>query len=259
MLTSLFPRGHARYASLPIVGDVLEQLCSWLHARGFPAHAIRRHLQAAPVLDAHLRRRHIRSLTACSASHLRTCLPRQKRWRSQTAYAFGRSMVACLQARGALASDTPTRSEQLVDAYRGYLQAVRGLAPRTVTHHAAVAAELLRVVRYEDRSHGLRDLRVTDVEAFITVVGARVGRITMQSTVAILRSFLRFLIARGEAPAGLDRHIESPRQYRGERLVRALPWETVLALLRAIDRCTPKGRRDYAMLLLIATYGLRAS
>jgi integrase len=111
---------------------------------------------------------------------------------------------------------------------------------------------------YEGRSHGLRDLRLPDVEAFITVVGARVGRITMQSTVAILRSFLGFLIARGEAPAGLDRHIESPRQYRGERLVRALQWDTVLALLGQ-STGPRKGRPDYAMLLLIATYGLRAS
>jgi integrase/recombinase XerD len=81
----------------------------------------------------------------------------------------------------------------------------------------------------------------------------------MQSTVAILRSFLRFLATRGEASTGLDRHLESPRQYRDERLARALPWDAVLSLLRAIDRSTVKGRRDYAMLLLIATYGLRAS
>jgi integrase/recombinase XerD len=81
----------------------------------------------------------------------------------------------------------------------------------------------------------------------------------MQSVTAILRSFLRFLATRSQAPTNLDRHIESPREYRGERLVRALPWDTVLSLLRGIDRSTVKGRRDYAMLLLIATYGLRAS
>jgi integrase/recombinase XerD len=81
----------------------------------------------------------------------------------------------------------------------------------------------------------------------------------MQSTLAILRSFLRFLATRGEAPAGLDRHLESPRQYRGERLVRALPWDAVQRLLQTIDHSTLKGRRDYAIFLLIATYGLRAS
>ena len=74
-----------------------------------------------------------------------------------------------------------------------------------------------------------------------------------------LRSFLRFLATEGVAPPCLDAHVESPRRCRGERLPRAIPWEDVLTLLRSIDRSTAKGRRDYAMLLLIATYGLRRS
>jgi integrase/recombinase XerD len=53
-----------------------------------------------------------------------------------------------------------------------------------------------------------------------------------------------------------DRH---SRVYRQEQLPRALRWETVRALLESIDRTTAIGRRDYAMLLLIATYGLRSS
>jgi integrase len=47
--------------------------------------------------------------------------------------------------------------------------------------------------------------------------------------------------------------------YRQEQLPRALPWESVRALLASIDRTTALGQRDYAMLLPIATYGLRAS
>jgi integrase len=74
-----------------------------------------------------------------------------------------------------------------------------------------------------------------------------------------LRAFLRFLAATDEGPPGLDAHVESPRVWRGERLPRALPWETVRTFLRAIDRSTPKGRRDFAMFLLVATYGLRSS
>ena len=79
----------------------------------------------------------------------------------------------------------------------------------------------------------------------------------MQKVAAVLRSFLKFLATEGKIPAGLEQHIESPRHYRGERLPRALPWDDVLVLLRSVDRSTSKGRRDYAMLLLIATYGLR--
>jgi integrase/recombinase XerD len=259
MLTSLFPRAHGRYSSLKVLGGVLETLCSWLQARGFPPHAIRRHVEAAPFLDQCLRRRRICSLRECSGARLRASLPRQKRWRPQTAYALGRSVLAYLQERGELAVSPLSKSEQVIHAYRRHLERVRGLAPRTVSHHAAITAEFLRFLTYDGRVQGLQDLQVAEIHAFITAVGARLSRITMQSTVAILRSFLRFLAAHGETSTGLDRHIESPRQYRGERLARALPWEAVRSLLAAIDRSTLKGRRDYAMLLLIATYGLRAS
>jgi integrase/recombinase XerD len=259
MLTLLFPRAHIRYASLPVLGPILKELSAWLHARGFPLSAVRRHLEAAPFLDRHLRRRHLRSLSGCTAARLQACLPRQPRWRPQTAYALGRSVLVFLRERGDLTECPPTRAEQLRDAYREYLDRVRGLAARTIRHHARVTGDLLRFLTYEQRAQGLQDLRVAEVEAFVVTSGARLSRITMQSTVAILRSFLRFLATRGEAPAGLDRHLESPRQYRGERLVRALPWDAVQTLLQTIDRSTPKGRRDYAMFLLIATYGLRAS
>ena len=72
-----------------------------------------------------------------------------------------------------------------------------------------------------------------------------------------LRAFLRFLAVAGEIPTGLDTQIDTPRVYRDERLPRALPWDTVRALLRTIDRTTPLSR-DYTILLLMATYGLRA-
>jgi integrase len=56
----------------------------------------------------------------------------------------------------------------------------------------------------------------------------------------------------------LDRQIDTPRVYRQEHLPRSLPWPTVRRLLQSIDRGTRQGLRDYTMLFLIATYGLRA-
>jgi site-specific recombinase XerD len=81
----------------------------------------------------------------------------------------------------------------------------------------------------------------------------------MQHVVAHLRGYLRFLVMKGEMPSGLETQIDTPRQYRLEKLPRALPWETVRAFLNSIDRKTPVGLRDYAMFLLMSTYGLRTS
>jgi integrase/recombinase XerD len=259
MLTSFFPRTHTHYSSLPVLGGLLEPLCTWLQGRGFPPNAIRRRMVVAPFLDQFFRRRQIRSLRECTAARLRSCLPREDRWTPQIAYALGRSLIAYLKDRGELSS-TPLRpSEQLVASYRQYLGQVRGLSASSVCRHAALAGDFLRAVGYDDRPNHLMDRRVAEIDAFITKAAARVGRITMVTTVGILRSFLRFVAASGQSPLGLDRHIDSPRLYRHGRLVRALPWETVQLLLRTIDRSTRKGCRDYAMLLLIATYGLRVS
>ncbi len=133
MLTSLFPRAHARYASLTLLGPVLEALCQWLHSKGYPQNAIRRRLTGAPLLERWLHRRHIRSLQQCTASQLSSCVPRPRRWTAHMAHALARSLAQYLTERGELACARPTPTAQLVGTYRAYLERVRGLAPATVT------------------------------------------------------------------------------------------------------------------------------
>ena len=259
MLVSLFPKTHTRYTSLPVIGGFLQDLCPWLEARRYPPSAIRRRVEAAPFLDACLRQGGVAVLTGCTAERLRACLPRERRWTPQIAYALGRSLLQYLDERGSLAVSPPTASERLTDAYREHLARVRGFSVSTILRHGIVAGEFLQFLGYEDDVRRLPEVQVADLEAFVVKASARVGRITMQKVVAIMRSFLRFLSASGAVPVGLERSLESPRHHRGERLVRALPWEDVASLLRAIDRSTVKGCRDYAMLLMIAPYGLRRS
>jgi hypothetical protein len=118
MLTSLFPSTHGRYTRLPVLGDALENLCSWLESRGYPTNAIIRRMRAAPFLDQCLQQRHVQSLCRYTAEQLRACFPREDRWTPQIAYALGRSLVSYLEERGGLTSTPPTASERLIDGYR---------------------------------------------------------------------------------------------------------------------------------------------
>jgi len=256
MLTTLFPITYARFTSLPVLGTVLENLCSWLESRGYPTNAITRRIQAAPFLDQCLRERHIQSLSGCTAEQLRACFPREDRWTPQIAYSLGRSLLSYLEERGDLAF-TPTASERLIDDYRQHLKRARGFATTTIWRHADVAGDFLGFLRYEDDPQRLARVQPTDLEGFILKASSRLGRISMQKLITIMRSFLKFLSAARRAPVGLDQYLEAPRHYRGQHLARALAWNEVLSILRAIDQSTVKGLRDYAMLLLIATYGLR--
>ena len=80
----------------------------------------------------------------------------------------------------------------------------------------------------------------------------------MLHIVASLRAFLRFVFLCGAIRTPLDA-IDTPRTYRGELPPRALDWRLVQRLLRSINRSSLAGWRDYAILHLMAHYGLRPS
>jgi integrase/recombinase XerD len=259
MLESMFPQAHGRYLSLPVLGDALEGLCIWLHSRSYPRSAIQRRMGAAASLARALRRHKVRSLPELTAPKLLSFIPPPKPYSSSPQGTLVRALMAYLEELGKLVSTAPTPTECHVAEYRRYLARVRGLSAGTISMHAGTAAEFLRFLDHDTRPQRLCKLRGADIEAFIAKTSKRVGRGRMGQITAALRTFLRFLATTGDVPSGLDAEVDSPRIYRGERLPRAVPWETVGAFLRSIDRSTPKGRRDFAMFLLIATYGLRTS
>jgi integrase/recombinase XerD len=256
MLAELFPRAHVRFASQLLLGPHLDGFIEWLYARGYPDLPIRRRIRKTAHVDAALRRRGVRDLCAISRAQLLEIAPRDSQDDINLA-ATVRSLADYLDERGLLAPPVATPRDMLVAAYRDHLERVRGLAASTVAHHSFTASELLGFLGVDGDRAVLCQLGPQQVEAFLRAVGPRVSRESLQHTVAHLRSFLRFLASRGEVARGLDTSIDTPRVYRGERLPRALAWETVLAFLTGIDRATPMGQRDYAMFLLIATYGLR--
>jgi site-specific recombinase XerD len=136
---------------------------------------------------------------------------------------------------------------------------VRGLADSTVGHADFWVSEFLHFLGYDENQSALRRLTIQQVDRFVISIAPRLSRASLTNAVVNVRALLRFLVARGELAHGIEAMIDTPRVYRDERLPRALPWKVVESFLETIDRTSAKGRRDYAMFLLIATYGLRAS
>jgi integrase len=69
---------------------------------------------------------------------------------------------------------------------------------------------------------------------------------------------LRYLYREGLIDRDLSTVVELPRTYELSNLPRSISWDEVRRMLEAVDRRTATGRRDYAILLLLVTYGLRA-
>ncbi len=104
----------------------------------------------------------------------------------------------------------------------------------------------------------MAELDLADIDAFIVGCRHHDARTTVADMASSLRGFLRFLHATGCLAVDLASSVMAPVVRRGERPLRALPWEEALRILRAVDRSTAGGRRDYALLLLMSVYGLGA-
>ncbi len=247
LLTEVYPRHHLRYSSLPIVGAMLAGYARWLFDQGYPKHRIRQHFRAARRLACLLQDMGAHVREDLTRERLRACAPDCSQDDPELTV-FVRMLARYLEIEGDFPAATLTAIESRLAAYRTYLEEVRGLSPGTVADHSATIGDFLEHLGYEGTPGCIAGLNQTDIEGFVCKVGKRLGRASLQHSVAHLRAFLRFLAAQGEAPSGLDRQIDSPRIYREERLPRALPWGTIRTLLHSIDRSTPRGRRDYAML-----------
>lgn len=258
MIGSLFnPKWQARYNSLPILGGIWPAFCEWLRQKGYSDTAIRRRVYGGPLLEDALQSRGVRSLCELTASQLRSLAPAPSYWTPQLTCALISSLLSYLAERGELATSPPTQRDMVIASFRQHLESVRGLTSSTAARTSARAAQFLQFLDHDATPGRLQELTMVEVDAFVAKLGLSLGRASMQKVVAVLRAFLRFSAAEGLVPVGLDSQIDSPRCLRGELLPRALPWSSVRILIQAIDRTTPKGLRDYAMLLLIATYGLR--
>lgn len=103
-----------------------------------------------------------------------------------------------------------------------------------------------------------RSLSLPDIDAFLIDCARRFARATTADIAGSVRSFARFLLASGRIHKDLADAVISPVQPKFERPRRALPWEDVQRLLRAVDTSTACGLRDHALLVMMSTYGLGA-
>jgi site-specific recombinase XerD len=163
-----------------------------------------------------------------------------------------------LRAQGRLRESAGQRDAVylVLQRYRQYLEEVRGFSEATTAQHGQTVSEFFRKVLRPPQS--IRALTSEHVEQYLTYKSKHVSRQTMQHVVARLRAFFRYGVARGLTRAGLDA-IDTPRAYREELPVRAMPWPLVKQLLYSVDLTSKTGWRDYTMLHLMAYYGLRPS
>ncbi|MHB1475717.1 MAG: tyrosine-type recombinase/integrase [Dermatophilaceae bacterium] len=146
---------------------------------------------------------------------------------------------------------------EVVPGFFDYLVEERGLRPASVLgyhHHLERFEAYLRRIGVES----IQDLSPAILSAFVVErAGAGLAKSTVSGSAGALRVFLRYAHRQGLLASDLSAAVGWPQVYRLSNIPRSISWADVNRVLAGVERRTEAGRRDYAILLLLVTYGLR--
>ena len=157
----------------------------------------------------------------------------------------------------AVRTHKPFPFEDQAPGFLRYLREERGLREATIYHYGH---RLHGFANYLQRSGvtSLTELSPALLASFVVDTAPKLARTGKRDLCGVIRVFLRYCHRQQVIGKNLSGAVEMPQVYRLADVPRSITWEEVRRMLESVDRRTILGRRDYAMLLLLVTYGLRA-
>jgi len=145
--------------------------------------------------------------------------------------------------------------KELFGKYREFRQGQRRTAIKTLPLRMY---ELQRFLYFLERQgiHSPNDISKTTFSSFLKML-AHVKPRTLSTNVSVVRSFLQYLSTQGLVNDEIIEQIPNIRAYSGQSIPAIWTAKDLKAILNAVDRDSPLGKRDYAILLLAARLGLR--
>jgi integrase/recombinase XerD len=235
---------------------------SWLRSRSYSRSAAANRLCQLDRLSRWLERRGLTAGELCDARVAEFTSSRREAglvtWTSPQSVAlpleYLREIGVMLTPAAAVASGP---LEELLADYGRFLRVERRLAEHTVCDGYLPAARLFLAGRGGLDGLGLERLSAGDVSMFLVAECAKRSVTGARDLASALRSFLRFLHLAGLIEVPLVWAVPSVADLRDRTLPRGLEPAAVRKLLASCDRRRTVGRRDYAILLLLARLGLR--
>jgi site-specific recombinase XerD len=184
----------------------------------------------------------------------------KEQWPHISAPATLRRLLAMLRKMGATrGKPTAPRNpaQQLTDDYSRFLLVERSLSVATAKGWLPFIEKFL-FERFGAGTLKLSELHATDVTAFVQRHAHRHSPSQARRLVTAMRSFLRYLRYKGLIHADLDTTVPTVARWALSSLPKHLPAMEVQRVLDYCDQRTSTGRRNHAILLLLARLGLRA-
>jgi len=146
---------------------------------------------------------------------------------------------------------------KLLKQYLDFLREHQCLSDSTINTRRFFISRFLSEIGGIATPSKLHKLSPKNIHDYIIKTSELLGRASKKQLVTALRSFLRFAHIYGYIKKSLSEVVPVITTRKLEGVPKKISWDDIGKLLSAPDRKTPGGRRDYAILLLLATYGVR--
>ena len=253
--------------SRPLEGPLaayIDPFAKWASEQGYAFCSLRRQVLLAACFSRWLGQKDVRMQSVSSeqaVQYLRYRARRVQIHKGDTAAL--RYLIEFLNREGVIpveetAEPRPNPVEQCAGEFERYLREERVLAEATIINYMPHIRGFLKH-RFGDGTVQLSRLCAGDVVGFVQRQAPRLHPKRSKLMTTALRSFLQYARYCGQVTADLAAAVPVVPNWSRTTLPRGIMTEQVRQLLASINRRTAMGRRDYAILLLLARLGLRSS
>lgn len=252
------------------LGEPIERYVTWLTEQGYARRSVVRRVPLLMDFGEFAQRRgaktwselpaHVDAFVDCwTREHVRECTTERARGAAASHARCPVQQMLRLIVPGYSGSsqDASEPFSDRVPRYFGYLREERGLRQATIRqyrHHLQTFEAYLK----EINCHTLCELSPPVFNGFVIVSSCSLSKTSLKVRCSALRSFLRYLYRERLTTRDWSPTVEAPRVYRMSEIPRSISWDEVQQMLESVDRTVAVGKRDYAILLLLVAYGLRA-
>jgi site-specific recombinase XerD len=242
-----------------------QQFLQKLAGQGYAPATMRTYEGAARLLCEEVAQRGLRkgelsgpTLSATQTAALKAMHPNKYNQKSFCLERFIDALVgAGVAERPKPPKKVPTALERLAVEYEAYLREQRGLTEATI-YHCVRFLHRFMTFRFGERLGNLNDITPDDIVRFLRKVMGRRSPYRDKTPPTHLRSLFRFLFWSGKTKRDLAASLPRVATRRASHLSRSLQPEDIERLLDAVWASDAAGRRNYAMLMIMARLGLRA-
>jgi site-specific recombinase XerD len=149
--------------------------------------------------------------------------------------------------------------QQSLDAFAEFQRRHRGTCDVTIRNHLRVLRRFGEHASVAGAPVRPSEITTRHIDEFLVGHARPLGRNYTRQVSCSIRVFMRYLAFLGEVPTERPTQVPTVKIYRLAGLPRGLDQDDLRRVLRDVQRRDVRGRRQYAMLMLLASYGLRAS